>query len=461
MATVTPNFNWPVPTSTDLVKDGATAIEALGDSIDASLLDLKGGTTGQVLSKNSNTDMDFVWVTDPGGDITGVTAGTGISGGGTSGTVTVTNSMATAITTKGDLVPGTGSGTFARLAAGANGETLVADSSTSTGLRYTAGTVQANPVLNSSMQIAQRGTSFTVTAGLYTLDRWQGYRGVAGSTITRQNTSDTTNLPNIQYCARVARNSGNTATNSILLTQDFETVNSIPYAGKTVTLSFYARAGANYSATSSILYGGIITGTGTDQNNTTGSYTGAAASLGANFNLTTTWQRFSTTGTIPTTSTEMEVKFVFDPTGTAGANDYFEITGVQIDIGSVALPFRTYAATIQGELAACQRYFQIIAEGNSAYIFNGNNWYAFDVRGVYTFPVQMRTAPTLVGTTGTNYYRVQYNTTTDDLNEIKMASATVRNCLLLNDTQAAVTAGTPGTVLTNNAAASVAISAEL
>ena len=63
MSTVTPNFNWPVPTSTDLVKDGATAIEALGDSIDASLVDLKGGTSGQVLSKNSNTDMDFVWVT--------------------------------------------------------------------------------------------------------------------------------------------------------------------------------------------------------------------------------------------------------------------------------------------------------------------------------------------------------------------------------------------------------------
>ena len=61
MATTTPNFGWSVPTSTDLVKDGATAIETLGDSIDASLVDLKGGTTGQYLAKNSNTDMDFVW----------------------------------------------------------------------------------------------------------------------------------------------------------------------------------------------------------------------------------------------------------------------------------------------------------------------------------------------------------------------------------------------------------------
>lgn len=61
MATTTPNFGWSVPTSTDLVKDGATAIETLGDAIDASLLDLKGGTTGQLLSKNSATDMDFTW----------------------------------------------------------------------------------------------------------------------------------------------------------------------------------------------------------------------------------------------------------------------------------------------------------------------------------------------------------------------------------------------------------------
>ena len=138
MATTTPNFGWSVPTSTDLVKDGATAIELLGDSIDASLVDLKGGTTGQVLSKASNTDMDFTWVTDAAGDITGVTAGTGISGGGTSGTVTVTNSMATAIDAKGDLIGGTGADTFARLAVGANGTVLTADSAETTGLKWAA-----------------------------------------------------------------------------------------------------------------------------------------------------------------------------------------------------------------------------------------------------------------------------------------------------------------------------------
>lgn len=73
MATTTPNFGWSVPTSTDLVKDGATAIETLGDSIDASFLDLKGGNTDQVLAKNSNTDLDYKWVTPAAAPSAGLT----------------------------------------------------------------------------------------------------------------------------------------------------------------------------------------------------------------------------------------------------------------------------------------------------------------------------------------------------------------------------------------------------
>jgi hypothetical protein len=71
MATTTPNFGWSVPTSSDLVKNGATAIETLGDSIDASLVDLKGGTTGQVLAKATNTDMDFTWTTSSAASFVG------------------------------------------------------------------------------------------------------------------------------------------------------------------------------------------------------------------------------------------------------------------------------------------------------------------------------------------------------------------------------------------------------
>jgi hypothetical protein len=136
MATTTTNFGWDIPQSTDLVKDGATAIAALGQDIDTALVDLKGGTTGQILSKASGTDLDYTWITNDVGDITAVTAGTGISGGGTSGAVTVTNSMATAIDAKGDLIAGTGADAFSRLAVGTNGQALVADSTTATGLKW-------------------------------------------------------------------------------------------------------------------------------------------------------------------------------------------------------------------------------------------------------------------------------------------------------------------------------------
>jgi hypothetical protein len=67
MATTTPNFGFDIPQSTDLVKDGATAIAALGTDIDTAFVDLKGGTTGQVLAKASNTDLDYTWTTPAGG----------------------------------------------------------------------------------------------------------------------------------------------------------------------------------------------------------------------------------------------------------------------------------------------------------------------------------------------------------------------------------------------------------
>ena len=158
----TTNFNWETPDDTDLVKDGAAAIRTLGSSIDTSFVDLKGGTTGQILSKASNTDLDYTWIANDQGDITEVSAGTGISvASGTGPVPVVTNTVATTFDAKGDLVVGTGADTFAKLAVGTNGHTLVADSSTATGLAYAA------PSTGGLVKIAE--TSFSaVSTGSFT-----------------------------------------------------------------------------------------------------------------------------------------------------------------------------------------------------------------------------------------------------------------------------------------------------
>ena len=108
----TSNFGWTTPADTDLVKDGAAAIRTLGNGVDTSFVDLKGGTTGQVLSKASNTDLDFTWTADASGI------------------------PATIFDAKGDIIAATAADTASRLAVGANGTVLTADSAEATGLKW-------------------------------------------------------------------------------------------------------------------------------------------------------------------------------------------------------------------------------------------------------------------------------------------------------------------------------------
>ena len=218
-----------------------------------------------------------------------------------------------------------------------------------------------NAVLNSNFSVWQRSTSVAVTGNTttYTADRWACYRNTATAnmTVSRQATGDTTNLPNIQYGARIQRTAADTATNTLQLVQMMETVNSVPYAGKSVTVSFYARAGANYSSASNALSFILYSGTGTDQNLFNPGYTGSATPATGTATLTTTWQRFQYTGTIAATATELSTFFSYTPVGTAGTNDYFEITGVQLELGSTASTYYPNQPTYATELAACQRYY--------------------------------------------------------------------------------------------------------
>jgi hypothetical protein len=323
------------------------------------LLDLKGGTTGQVLAKNTNTDMDFVWIANDQGDITAVTAGTGLTGGGTSGAV----SLAFDVANFGG-------------AQGAGGK---------------------NSVINGACEIAQRGTSaVTLTAAsfLYPVDRFFVGRSSGTTGATAQQFTSTT-LDGFQYGVRVQRTAANTATNDLYIGQSFETANSIPLANKAVVVSFYARAGANYSPTSSALNVRFYTGTGTDQSGLGSAFTGSATPISQTATLTTSWQRFQYTATLSSTTTQMQFLAFCTPTGTAGAADNFDITGLQVELGATATPFARNSGNIQGELVACQRYCQV---ANNQF---GQMYSTTSARIIWPVQVQMRVTPTVTYPTGT------------------------------------------------------------
>ena len=181
MATTT-NFGWETPDDTDLVKDGAAAIRTALNGVDTSFVDLKGGTTGQVLSKASNTDLDFSWVSDA----------TGIP--------------ATIFDAKGDIIAATAADTASRLAVGTNGYVLTADSTAATGLKWAA--VDAGGTFSS---YTPTWTNLTVGNGTLSVARYTQIGKLVYGLVRLGFGSTTSISGNIQLTLPVAPN---TTTNS-------------------------------------------------------------------------------------------------------------------------------------------------------------------------------------------------------------------------------------------------------
>jgi hypothetical protein len=349
MAT-SPIYNWPEPDNTDLVKNGALAIRTLGDAIDT--------TMATMVAK-------------------------------------------TVVDAKGDLIAGTAADTVNRLAVGNNGETLVADSSTSTGLRYQADFAAGkNKILNGDFGIWQRSTSVTINAdaAYFAPDRYLSYYNSGGATATWSRQTFTPGTAPVAgyegtFFNRISATSGGAST-ELGCGQRIEDVRT--FAGQTATFSFWAKADSARTANILALQS---FGSGGSSNVTINNST---------FSVTTSWTRFTVTISVPSISGKtigtgsflaFYVAFV---TGNATGSPQLDTWGWQLEAGSVATAFQTSTGTIQGELAACQRYYYRANGSGSAAPWTTAYYYgSTSAAGVFTLPVTMRTTPTFTPSAAT------------------------------------------------------------
>ena len=253
-----------------------------------------------------------------------------------------------------------------------------------------------NRLMNGTMAIDQRnaGAAFNVpnSSGYGSCDRWASIAG-AGSVWTMQRVA-TGNL-DFPFALRVKRTAASTSTSAMYWGQIIETNNCQDLAGQTVTFSFYATAGANFSGSGSILLTELWTGTGTDQGWTSlgsATWTGQTALIGNSTVITSTRTKYSFTVTLGASVSEIAIRWYYSGVGTAGAADHVDITGVQLEKGTVASSFDYRPHTT--ELQLCQRYYYRTTSLPLGYIINVADLYA----GLVKFPVTMRTTPTLDST---------------------------------------------------------------
>lgn len=266
-----------------------------------------------------------------------------------------------------------------------------------------------NKLHNSACDVWQRGTSFASGATQFSFDRWQFFRtgSAAGATLSRQ-----AGFSGARYCARVQRDNGTSGTQFIGIGMNLETQDAVQLAGKTVIVSADIRKGAGYSEASSQLECKVRTGTGTDEARSPNSTfaTGGASLTPAAQTIATTEARIVFPAvTIAANTTMVGLDFNYQPSGTAGATDYFEITNMQMEVvdasDGVATPYERRPFAVEFEL--CEYYLQKsfllattpaqnIGIGTGEFLFQANTAGATTQRSPkIPFHRRMRVAPTI------------------------------------------------------------------
>ena len=288
-------------------------------------------------------------------------------------------------TAKGDILVGTGASTETALNVGADGSTLVANSSAGGGVSWAGPSVAAgkNFIINGGFDIWQRGTG-SFSAGVYCADR---FISGGGGTFTQS----TSVVPaNFRYSFSITGSGAPQA----WISQVIETFNTIPLAGKTIALSAYVAANTSVPLTFYVYYATTV-----DATYSGGSWTGVTVNNLTNGTPTsTTFNRMTATANIPSNATSLLVQI-----GTVGSlanTSTYYVSGFQLELGSVATAFSRAGGTLQGELAACQRYFeksynQATAPGSTTGSTFVYDLYAGQGRTSTTFKVAKRTTATI------------------------------------------------------------------
>jgi hypothetical protein len=291
-----------------------------------------------------------------------------------------------------------------------------------------------NLVINGAMQINQRGAS-SVTSG-YFVDRFTLSACSASAVLT---SSTPTEFPK---AISVSATSGNP-----IIIQKIESKSCQGLSGKTVIASFYAKNISNATTLyASLQYAGSADNFGS-------STTISEQNLGS---LSGSWVKYTASWTVPSgglNGLALNILCAGSSTFTMG------VTGVQLEVGSVATPFEH--RSFGEELALCQRYYWNLVNGTDNEIGIGAYQTSSELNNIIQFPVLMRTGPTLDIVTGTNYYKINRSGASDGFNSFTIARATTRNALIYNGSEISGTAGQAGETQSGNASAFLSFTAEL
>lgn len=292
-----------------------------------------------------------------------------------------------------------------------------------------------NTIINGDFRINQRGTSTNLNSLTevgastgYVGDRWGIFRDsyVTGAVMAQGDNLGASDLPytnqGIRNFGRVGRASGNTGTQGIYLGYALESRDSYPLAGKHVTVSFYYRTGANFSGSSLRLR--VSTGTDVNQGYQRGTNITNHVFHTNDYAPSSNWvAAVFTTPALNTNISQVGLFFQYLPTSTAGANDWFDVTGIQLEKGTLATPFevRPFALEIQ----LCQWYYEKsynIEDKPGTVTVSGANMNAPEFRTIGStynpcilpYKVTKRTIPTVL----------IYNPSTGTLNSVYNSSTT-------------------------------------